>query len=95
MVIERADNGVGMELCLKMKIADKLAWYVIKSDGTDGWLIAFAAKECAAGEKGSRLDGATVQMLMFFYPQSKQDSETSLGYPVGEIVSHHEATHNN
>jgi hypothetical protein len=58
LVVERFDNGVGMELRLRMKVADELACYVIKPNGTDGCRVAFAAKENAAGENGLRLNGA-------------------------------------
>jgi hypothetical protein len=57
-VVERFDNGVGMELRLRMKVADELACYVIKPDGTDGCHVAFATKEYAVGVNGLRLNGA-------------------------------------
>jgi len=73
---------------------------VIKSDGTDGCCIAFAAKEYAADENGSRLDGAVVQIVYVFQPNNPNRTLRRLyhhnqGYAVGEIVSYHEATHNN
>ena len=52
LVLERADHGVGMELRLRMKVSNKLACYSIRTDGTDGCCVAFAAKEYAVGEKG-------------------------------------------
>ena len=36
LVLEREDNGVGMELRLRMKVADELACYVVRTNGTDG-----------------------------------------------------------
>ena len=69
MVIERVNN-VGMELRLRMKIVDKLACYVMKSDGTDGCRVAFATKEYTAGENGSGLDGAIVWIVDVFLPNN-------------------------
>ena len=54
LALERADNGVGMELWLRMKVPNELACYTIRRDGTDGCRVAFAAKEYAAGKHGLR-----------------------------------------
>ena len=70
LVVERIDNGVGMELRLWMKAADKLACYVMKPDGTDGCRVSFAAKEYAAGENGLWLDGAIVRIVDVFLPDN-------------------------
>jgi hypothetical protein len=86
LVIERADNGVGM------KVADELAAFVMKSDGTDGCRVAFAAKEYAAGENGLRLDGAIVRIVDVFLPNNPNRTARRLyhhnrGYAIGEIVN--------
>jgi hypothetical protein len=91
-VVERFDNGVGMELWLRMKVADELACYVIKPDGTDGCRVAFPAKEYAAGENGLWLNGAIVRMVEVFLPYNPNRTVRHLyhhdhGYAVGEIVS--------
>ena len=44
LVVERIDNGVGMELRLRMKAADELACYVMKPNSTNGCRVSFAAK---------------------------------------------------
>ena len=92
LVVERFDNGVGMELRLRMKVADELACYVIKPDGTDGCCVAFAAKEYAVGENGLRLNGSIVRMVEVFLPDNLNRTVRLLyhhncGYAVGEIVS--------
>jgi len=58
-----------------MKVADKLACYIMRSDGTDGCCVAFAAKECASGKKGSRLDGAIVQIVDVFLPDNPNERQ--------------------
>ena len=92
LVLGRDDHGVGMELRLRMKIADELACYVIKPDGTDGCCVAFAAMEYAAGENGLRLNGSIVRMVEVFLPDNLNRTVRLLyhhnrGYAVGEIVS--------
>ena len=92
LVVERADNGVGMDLRLRMKVADELACYVMKPDGTDGCRVAFAAKEYAAGDNGMRLDGAIVRIVDIFLPDNPNRMVRRLyhhnhGYALGEIVS--------
>jgi len=62
------DNGVGMELRLRMKAADELACYLTKPHGTDRCRVSFAAEEYAAGENGLRLDGAIVRIVDMFLP---------------------------
>ena len=44
LAVERFDNGVGMELQLRMKVADELACYIIKPNCTDGCHVVFAVK---------------------------------------------------
>jgi hypothetical protein len=83
-----------------MKDADELVCYIMKSDGTDRCRVAFAAKEYAAGEKGSRLDGAIVQIvdvLLHDNPNrtARRFYHHNCGYPVGEIVSFPEPINNN
>ncbi len=68
LVVERFDNCVGMELWLRMKVANELACYVIKPNGTYECCVAFAMKEYAAGENGLRLNGPIVWMVEVFYP---------------------------
>jgi hypothetical protein len=92
LVVERFDYGDGMELRLRMKVADKLACCVIKPNGTDGCRVAFAAKEYAVGENGLRLNGAIVRMVEVFLPDNPNITMRHLyhhnrGYAVGEIVS--------
>jgi hypothetical protein len=81
-----------MELRLRMKVPDKLACYVMRSDGTDGCRVGFVAKEYAAGEKGARLDGVIVQIVDVFLPHNPKGMVIRLyhhncGYAVGDIVS--------
>ena len=92
LVIERADHGVGMEFRLRMKVADELTCYIMKSDGTEGCRVAFAMKEYAAGKKGSRLDGAIVRIVDVFLPgnpnrAARRFYHHNCSYAVGEIVS--------
>jgi len=52
LVLNRDDWGVGAHLRLRMTNAvDKLAWYSIGSDGSDGCRVGFTAREYAAGGK--------------------------------------------
>ena len=79
LVLERADNGVGMELRLRMKVPNELACYTIRRDGTDGCRVSFAAKEYAEGEKGAKLDGVIVWIVDVFYLTTqtrRQDNST-------------------
>ena len=69
-MIERADHGVGMELWFRVKVADGLTCYIMKSDGTVRCRVAFAAMEYAASKKGTRLDGAIVQIVYVFLPNN-------------------------
>ena len=92
LVLERSDNGVGMELRLRMKVADELACYVVRRDGTDGCRVGFAAKEYAAGEKGAKLDGVIVRIVDVFLPDNPNRTARRLyhhnrGYTVAENVS--------
>ena len=92
LVVERSNNGIGMELRLRMKAADELACYVMKPEGTDGCRVSFAAKEYAAGENGLRLDGAVVRIVGVFLLDNPNQTVRGLyhhnhGYAVGEIVA--------
>ncbi len=92
VVVERHDNGVGMELRLRMTDADELACYAMKPDGTDGCRVSFAAKEYVAGENGLRFDGATVRIVEMFLPGNPNRTARRLyhhnrSYAVGEIVA--------
>ncbi len=99
-MVERFDNGVGMELRLRMKVADELACYIIKPDGTDGCQVTFATKEYAVGEKGLQLNGAIVWMVEVFLPNNPNRTVRSpyhhnCGYAVREIVSFSEENNTN
>ena len=92
LVVERIDNGVGMELRLRMEAANELACYVMKPDGTDGCRVSFAAKKYAAGENGLRLDGEIVRIVDVLLPDNPNRTVRQLyhhnrGYAVGEIVA--------
>ena len=92
LVLEREDNGVGMELRLRMKVADELACYIVRTNGTDGCRVGFAAKEYAAGQKGAKLDGVIVRIVDVFLPDNPNRTARRLyhhnrGYAVAEIVS--------
>jgi hypothetical protein len=92
VVVERHDNGVGMELRLRMTEADDLVCYAMEPDSTDGCRFSFAAKEYVAGENGLRFDGATVRIVEMFLPDNPNRTMRRLyhhncGYAVGEIVA--------
>ena len=89
-----------MELWLSMKVADKLACYIMISDDTDGCRVAFSVKEYAAGKKGSRFDGAIVHIVDVFQPENPNRKARmfyhhNCGYVFGEIVSFPEPINNN
>ena len=83
---------VGIELWLRMKVADELACYVVRTNGTDDCRVGFMAKEYAAGEKGAKLDGVIVRIVDVFLPDNPNRTARRLyhhnrGYAVAEIVS--------
>ena len=85
---------------LHEQLEDELAAFVMKSDGTDGCRVAFAAKEYAAGENGLRLDGAIVRIVDVFLPNNPNRMARCLyhhnySYAVGKIVSFPGPNNNN
>ena len=85
---QRSWHGVAVE----DEVADELACYVVRRDGTDGCRVGFAAKEYAAGEKGAKLDGVIVRIVDVFLPDNPNRTARRLyhhnrGYAVAEIVS--------
>ena len=80
-----------MEFRMRMMAPEELACYVMGADGKYGYCIAFLAKECAACERGLRLNGAIVWILEVFLPDNENRSARHLyhhnhGYAVGEII---------
>jgi hypothetical protein len=70
---------------------DELAACAMKPNGSNGCRVAFAAKEYAAGDNGSRLNGAVVRLVDVFLPDNKNRTARCLynhnrGYAVVEIV---------
>ena len=91
VVLERDDHGLGLLLRLRMIRKDELAAYAVKPDGSDGSRVAFAAKEYAAGDNCSRLNGAVVRLVDVFLPDNENRTARRLyhhnrGYAVAEIV---------
>ncbi len=75
LVLNRADWGVGVRLRLRMtNAANELACYAIGRDGSDGCRVGFTAREYAAGGNGPRLDGAVVEIVSVFTPDSENRS---------------------
>ena len=70
---------------------NEVACYTILPDGSDGCVIAFAAREYASGENGVRLDGAVVRIMIVYHPDHENRMPWRLyhhncGYVIGEIV---------
>ena len=55
-------------------VVDVLACYSIGSDGSDGCRVGFTAREYAAGGNGLLLDGAVIEIVSVFTPDSKNRS---------------------
>ena len=53
---------------------DELACYSIGSDYSNGCHVGFTTREFAAGGNGPRLDGAVVEIMSIFTPDSKNHS---------------------
>jgi hypothetical protein len=66
-MLEKDDNGVGMELQLRMKVPGELACNALGPDGSDECRIAFAVNKYMTGEKGSQLNSAIVWMVYVFF----------------------------
>ena len=64
--MESDDHGVDIFIHLQMAWKDELAAYTMKSDGSNGHCIAFAAKEYGAGDNDLWLDVAVVYLVDVF-----------------------------
>ncbi len=92
LVLE-ADNshGVGMKLRLRLVDGSHLACYAIKSDGSDGCRVCFAAREFAVGRRGQRLDGCIVVITEMVLPDMENLAKRQLyhrnrGYAVADVL---------
>ena len=65
-LIEGDGNGVGCVVRLHLVEKVHLACYLVKSDGTDGCRVCFAAREYASGETARVLDGALLRITDVF-----------------------------
>jgi hypothetical protein len=79
LVLNRDDWGVGLHLCLCMtKAANKLACYIIRSNGADGCHVGFTVREYAAGDNGPWLDGAIIEIVTIHTQQQEPHSGSTL-----------------
>ena len=61
LVLNRDDWGIGLWLHLHMtKMANKLAYYIIGSNGSDGCHVGLMAREYVTKDNGPRLGGAII-----------------------------------
>jgi hypothetical protein len=75
LVFNQDGWGVDVRLRLHMtNLVDELACYSIGSDGSDGCHVGFTARENAARGNGLRLDGAAIEIVSVFTPDSKNRS---------------------
>jgi hypothetical protein len=64
LVLNQDDWGIGLRIRLRTtKMANKLACYIIGSDGSDGCCVGFMAREYAVRDNGPQLDGAIIEIL--------------------------------
>ena len=81
LVLNRDDWGVGLHLCMRTtKSANKLACYIIKSNGSDDCHVGFTARKYASRNKRPQLDGAMVERMTIFMPDSENRSMRRLIY---------------
>ena len=58
LMLNCPDYRIGIRLCIQMMmVPNKLACYIVNSNGSDGCHVCFVAREYAAGENACRLDG--------------------------------------
>ena len=75
MVLNPDDWGVGLRLRLcTIKAADELACYIIGRDGFDHCHVGFTAREYAARDNRPWLDGAIIEIMTVFTPDSENRS---------------------
>ena len=91
MVLQCTDDGLGMHLCICMIMPDELACFEINPNGVDGCQVAFAAREYAVGEIGSRFGGALVCLVSVSSFEHENRTVQHLyhhnhGYAVGEVI---------
>ena len=91
LVLE-GDNSHGVGMNLRMRLVDEshLAVYQIKSDGSDGCRVCFAAREFAVGHRGQRLDGRMVVIKEIVLPDDENSAKRQLfhrnrGYAIAEV----------
>ena len=85
-------HGIGMLIRLRMVHGSHLAGYEVKSDGSDGCRVCFAAREFAIGSRGQHLDGATVQICEMVLPDDVNSAKRALfhrnrGYAIAEVLA--------
>jgi hypothetical protein len=62
LVLNRPDYGVGIRLHIRMTIVlNKLACYIMNSNGSDGCRVCYVAREYTAGQNAPRLDGRIIK----------------------------------
>jgi hypothetical protein len=75
LVLNQDDWDAGFNLHLHaMKATNKLACYIIGSDGSNGCHAGFMTREYAARDNGPWLDGAIVEIMTVFTPKSENHS---------------------
>ena len=85
-------HGIGMLIPLCLVHGSHLAGYEVKSDGSDGCCVCFAAREFTIGHRGQCLDGAMVRICEMVLPDDVNSAKRALfhrnrGYAIAEVVA--------
>eukprot|EP00956_Cyclotella_meneghiniana_P024784 scaffold50391_cov37-Cyclotella_meneghiniana.AAC.2 len=90
LVIDAANNGVGMMLRLRLTTKNELAAYTILADDSDGCRVGFTFRSFA-DIHGAAYDGCVVELVEVYTSQNEDRAErrkfhTCKGYSLARVV---------